>query len=185
MRVCVFDIEIEKPVEEVEGGWAAARMGQCGCSAVVIYDSETLRYHIYDNRMLHAAVDHLNSADMIVSFNGKNFDVPCLEAITGFAINEAHYDILDQIWKTLGSKRFKGWGLGKIAFRTLGLTKTDTGEHAPELCKQGRWGELFDYCLNDVHLTRMLYNQIVQEGFIIDPDGSEFQLSAPVQDELI
>lgn len=183
MRICIFDIEIEKPVEEVEGGWAAARMGACGCSAVVIFDSDTQRYHIYDKHTIGAAIDHLNSADMIVSFNGLNFDVPCLEGITGYSINAAHYDILDQVWKALGHKRFKGWGLGKIAFRTLGLAKTDTGEHAPELCRQNRWGELFDYCTNDVHLTRMLFNQIIEEGFIIGPDGEELYLAQPESGE--
>lgn len=179
MKVCVFDIEIETPVEDVEGGWAAARTGACGCSALCIYDSETLRYHVYDKHTLMSGIDHLNSADLIVSFNGKNFDVPCLEGITGFAINDSHYDILDEIWRKLGQKRFKGWGLGKIAFRTLGLAKTDTGEHAPKLFEQGRFGELFDYCINDVHLTRMLYNQIVSDGYVVDPNGNEFRVDGP------
>lgn len=179
MRVCVFDIEIAKSIEEVEGGWAAARMGECGCSALVIYDSDSLRYHIYDEKTLKQGVDHLNAADLIVSFNGKAFDVPCLEAISGFAINENHYDILDEIWQALGNKRFKGWGLGKVSFRTLGLAKTDTGEHAPELARQGRWGELFDYCLNDVHLTRMLFNIILAEGSVVDPDGNPLVMRRP------
>ena len=177
MRIIVFDIEISIPVEEVAGGWEAARRGECGVSAVVLWDSETDRYHIYGEENLEACIEHINCADLIVTFNGKNFDVPALEGFTGERIEvEHHYDILAEIWTALDAKRHKGWGLGKVAFRTIGKMKTDTGEHAPTLAREGRWATLFDYCLNDVALTKDLFEHIQQFGYVNDPDDMPLPL---------
>lgn len=182
MRVIVFDIEIKTPI--VNNNWDAALRGDCGVSAVVLYDSSTLRYHIYGEESLVECVDHLNSADLLVSFNGKNFDIPVLQAMTDLIIYPDHYDILDEIWKALGGVKHKGWNLGKVCPRTLGLEKTDTGDHAPTLVQKQHWATLFDYCLNDVHLTRMLYNHIAEMGYVVDPDGGLLHMGIPYEDAL-
>jgi uncharacterized protein YprB with RNaseH-like and TPR domain len=144
----------------------------------VLWDSDTNRYHIYGAENLTELAAHLNKADWLVSFNGLNFDVPCIEGVTGWEITANHYDILDAIWKAVG-KKHKGWGLGKVAERTVGLGKTDTGEHAPELARQGRWATLIDYCINDVHITKELFFHILLEGFVVGPDGDRVEIEVP------
>ena len=164
---------------EACGGWPAARRGECGVSTVVLWDSEDDRPHIYGEENIDLCMEHLNKADMLVSFNGKNFDVPCLEGYTGIGIEVSqHFDILDKIWKALGSKP-KGWGLGKVCERTLGLTKSDVGEHAPALAEQGHWATLIDYCLNDVYITKKLFFHIALTGYVIGPDGEQVFIEAP------
>lgn len=182
MRVIVFDIEIAKRVEDVPGGWNAARQGECGVSCVCLYDNQTNRYHVYDQHTIQQCIDHLNTADLLVSFNGIGFDIPALEGYAGAAITvENHYDILAEIWKAAGRK-VKGYRLGDVGQRTVGLEKSDTGTHAPELYARGRWGELVDYCINDVHLTKELFNHIVEHGFVISPDEEEFFIEKPAGD---
>jgi uncharacterized protein YprB with RNaseH-like and TPR domain len=168
-------MEIAVPVEELPGGWNDARTGEAGVACVCLWDSSTDRYHVYDEFTIAKCIDHLNSADLIVSFNGKGFDVPALEGFTGTEIYADHYDILEECWKSIG-KRQKGYRLGELAPRTLGLEKSNTGEHAPVLFRQQRFGELVDYCINDVHLTRKLFEHIMVTGEVIDPDGEPLLL---------
>lgn len=178
MGVITYDIEIERSPDDVVGGWEAARRGDCGLASVALYDTRTERYHVYDVFTLDKCIDHLNSADLLVGFNSIEFDTPCLEAVAGQAIDVPQYDILQQVWKVTGGRR-KGYGLGPICERTLGIGKSGTGEHAPKLYQEGRYAELYDYNINDVHLTRQLYNHIAEHGWIIGTEKQKVKLWTP------
>jgi len=183
MKIIVFDIEIAKAVESVKGGWNAAREGACGVSCVCLWDSETGRPHVYDDHTIEECMNHLASADLLVSFNGKGFDVPALEGYTKMALAHIpHYDILAEIWKA-AQKKIKGYRLAEVGSRTIGREKSGTGEHAPELFAQGRWGELVDYCLNDVYMTKDLFEFIVENGYVLSPDLEEFYIDKPILEE--
>ena len=163
--------------------WDDARTGKCGVSCVCLYDSETQRPHVYDKHSIEECMEHLASADLLVSFNGIGFDIPALEGYTGLTLPEIpHYDILAEIWKTAG-KKVKGYRLTEVGGRTVGREKTGTGEHAPVLFAQGRWGELVDYCLGDVWITKDLFNFILENGYVLSPEGDEFYLEKPELEE--
>mgnify|MGYP001593743352 CR=1 FL=1 len=173
MGIICYDIEI---AEEVQGDWDAAKRGEKGVSSVVLYDSDTERYHLYDENTIDECMDHLNSADLLVGFNCEEFDKPCLQGYTGTLIIRPQFDILLSIWQALGGRRTKGWRLDNVCERTLNLRKNGNGESAPKLYAEGRFGELFDYNLNDVFLTRKLFNHIVAYGTVVGPDGLPLQL---------
>lgn len=183
-RVIVYDLEIAKPLPQRDGkaDWDAAKRGECGVSCVVLYDSETNRYHLYDSHNLVDCITHLNSADWLVGWNSKEFDTNVMQGVTGQQITAKQYDILQAIWQALGNQYFKGYRLGDVANRTLGLNKTGNGESAPSLAAQGRWAELFDYCLNDVWLTKELFNHAIEYGWIIDANGEKLALSPPSEE---
>lgn len=147
-------------------------------SALVISDSQTERMHLYDKHTLEGAVAHLNMGDLLVGFNSSNFDTPCIEGVTGLRVERPQYDILAEVYRALGHRE-KGYSLDAIAGRTLGFHKSGDGASAPELAARGRWAELFDYCMNDVHLTRSIYNHIVDLGYIVDINGERLSLPAP------
>jgi hypothetical protein len=179
MGVVTFDIEIEKMVEDLPGGWEDAKRGLAGVASGVAYDSASGRYHLYDGHTLDSLGDHLEDADLVVSFNGRGFDVPALSGVLGRRLHlPRHYDLLKEIWDVAG-RFYKGWKLHDVCMRTLGVGKTGHGEHAPVLAQQGRWAELFDYNLHDVWLTRELYNHVLKHGFVVDPDGEALELEAP------
>lgn len=178
MRLITYDIEIAKPIDKVRGGWDGAKKGLAGISSVVLFDSDTGRYHLFDGTTTEQCVEHLNRADLLIGFNCIEFDQPALEGYSGKSIQKPSFDILQSIWSALGKKE-KGYGLGLVAERTLGLAKSGDGESAPRLAAQGRWAELLDYNLNDVYLTKTLYEHIVMEGFIITPSGDKLYLDSP------
>lgn len=166
LRLLTFDIEVETPIED----WEAAREGQNGLSSMVIYDTATTRYHLYDRRTLDVAVEHLETADMLVSFNGIGFDLPIIGAVSGHDMSKVvgiqHYDILLYAWEAVGGRQI-GFRLAQIAERTLGFGK-NSGKTAPLLVSEGRFAELYDYNLQDVWLTRKLFNHILDYGWIKD-----------------
>lgn len=187
MRVGVWDLEILTAIPTNGNGepnWELARSGKCGVSCVVIWDSETMRPHLYDSHTLDQAIDHLNACDLCVGYNNINFDKPCLEGATGRRITVRQYDLLDQIWKALGHRE-KGWKLGEVAHRTFGGEKNGNGASAPSLAAQGRWAELLDYCTSDVSLTRDLWNHLLANGSLVGTRGEEVELAVPDDAEFV
>ena len=169
MRVVTWDIEIAQPIEETPGGWEGARRGDAGISCVCLYDTTSGRTHVYDEHDLEECSAHLNSADMLVGFNTLSFDTPVMESVVGYSVLTPQYDILSLIWKELGT-RHKGYRLADICERLQLGEKNGNGESAPNLYRKGRFGRLFDYCINDVHLTRKLANWINDNGYILTPE---------------
>ena len=178
-RIVCWDLEIATPVEEQLDGWEAARRGDCGISALVLSDSETGRFHIYDKHTVLDGLAHLNSADLLVGWNTLDFDSRVIQGVTGEYITVVQYDMLQAAWRGVGFRQ-KGWKLTQVAERALGLTKNGHGEYATALAARGAWGSLFDYCLNDVHLVRQLYNKVVEQGWLPDPEGNEIHLDVPI-----
>ena len=181
MKVITYDHEIAKPIPEDEDGnanWDAAKQGKCGVSVVCLFDTSTSRYHVYDQHTIRECILHLNDADMLIGYNSIEFDTPALSAVAKAPIAAPQFDVLKGIWRALkrDGKSHGGYRLGEVCERTLGLKKTLDGPRAPSLFASGRWGELVDYCINDVHLTRMLHNHIVEERYIVKPDGSRLAL---------
>lgn len=184
MRVITWDLEIAEPVPQGRDGkldWNVAKRGECGVSSVALYDTDTERFHVYDPLSMERCIDHLNKADLLVGFNSVEFDYPCLTGYTGLPVYPPHYDILQDIWDALGpGNRGHGvWGLGAVCERTLGLQKNFSGAGAPQLYAEGRYAELFDYNINDVHITRRLANYIHTNGCVLRPNGQSLKLRGP------
>jgi DEAD/DEAH box helicase domain-containing protein len=171
VKIVVYDIEIAIPIEELKHGWEDAKKGKAGLASVVCYDSTSRRYHLYDKYTFDVCFDHLASADLLVGFNNIEFDTPALEGTLGKKLLVPQYDIIQAIRKANGTPFVKGYKLGQITERTLGLAKSGSGESAPHLYREGRIGELLDYNLNDVFLTKELYNHIVEHNSIIGVGG--------------
>lgn len=172
----VLDLEIK--YSPIERGWDAARRGECGISAVCAFNSETGRFYLYDDHNLGDLLDHMQSVDTIVTFNGQDFDLPCLEGVVGEPLQpyvHSSYDILQEIWAALGTRR-KGYRLDDVCRRTLGIGKDSSGAYATELFATCHFAELFTYCMHDVDLTQTLFEHIMDQGYIIDVNGDKLML---------
>ena len=131
---------------------------------------------------MEKAADLLESCPHLVTFNGIGFDIPVIEGILDRKIPLSyHFDLLSLIWEALNDKRAskRGYTLNDVAHRTLGRGKRGSGTHAPALAEDGHFGELFEYCLQDVLLTRELAQFVQQHGGIIDVNGEVLPLPVP------
>ena len=159
MRTIVLDLETKKLFHEVERG----RHDKLGVSFCGIYDSEDRQLKGFFEDELAKLWPILESADLLVGFNIKKFDLPVLSAYyPGDVEKFPTFDLLDAVKESLGF-RLK---LDDLAKATLGRGKTGTGLDAYRFFHQGKLEELKSYCLEDVAITRDLYFYAAQHGHV-------------------
>ena len=88
----------------------------CDITTIALYDGQTIKYYIQGENLADFAVDIL-TYDVLVSYNGKSFDVPVIERFFNIHLDMAHID-LRYVLNALG---FKG-GL-KGCEKQLGLSR--------------------------------------------------------------
>jgi DEAD/DEAH box helicase domain-containing protein len=103
----------------------------------------------------------LEKADIVVGFNIDGFDMPTFtEYYTGDIAQIPTLDIMDRIKLSVGHRI----GLDAVAKETLGIGKTGDGLDAIKYFKTGQLDKLRDYCLQDVAVTRDVYDHGLQKG---------------------
>jgi hypothetical protein len=100
--------------------------------------------------------------------------------------DEECYDLLRETWIACGLKptfeypSHAGFGLDAVCAANFGTRKSGTGAFAPVLWQRGQIGEVIDYCLNDVRLTKQLFDAVLQRKAIKNPKGGpDLQLRHP------
>lgn len=172
----VVDVEIQRRVQDVEGGWEAT--DKLGVSCAVVYEHLTDRYRVYGPDDVSELQSRIMRADRISGFNIWKFDFPVIWGMpdrgrVGF-LKPRTDDLLRRIWNALGldedqfSNLHKGWGLDAVARGTLGRGKTGNGADAPVWYQQGNWACLVDYCIDDVKLERDLTSFVDKHGFVVN-----------------
>lgn len=190
MRIVIFDLETRKGTEELsedrDYAWTLLRAGEGGISALCLYDFQEDWLFLYDDNplSLKTAVSHLEAADLVVGYRSAGFDLPCVEGVCGRRLRlREHLDLYALISHTNARKGVVGrrgdFTLHSVCKRSFGRGKNGAGAFAPTLVKEGRFGELFNYCGHDVRLTRDLLHHIARYGGIVNPSGSILRLALP------
>ena len=150
MRTIVLDLETKKLFNQVEAG----KPELLGVSVLGLWDSLDNSLEAFFEQELAKLWPILESADLVVGFNIKKFDLPVLDPYyPGDIFKLPTLDLLEVV-KDAAGFRLK---LNDLARATLGRVKTGTGLAAYNFYKQGRLEELKNYCLTDVALTRDLF----------------------------
>lgn len=188
-RVIFFDIESRKWASDLrpddpDAGWDDLRAGKGGASAICLYDTRDNWLYTYDDHNPEVAARHLEVADVVVGFCSEKFDIPCLEGLVHRRIRlKNHIDIYVEIVRTNAERGVIGqkgdFTLDAISRRNLGRGKIDHGSNAKELARTGQWGKLFNYCADDVHLTRDLFAKMCKDGGLINLRGKFLSLPTP------
>ncbi len=159
----VIDIETKKSFAEV-GGEENKR--ELGVSVAGVYSYAKDAFFAYEERELGVLGETLKKeVDHVVGFNLKHFDLPVLEPYLGegFFARLAVTDLYEDAVRFLGFRV----GLGALAKATLGESKSGHGLEALLWYKQGRIEEIKKYCLDDVRLTRDLYEYGKKHGHVL------------------
>lgn len=164
LKKIVLDLETQKSFQDVGGRGKnhLLKISVCG-----IYDYTTGKYLTYEEHELPKLAPLLQTADQIIGFNIKDFDFEVLQPYLNFDIFQVPYlDILEEIEKVLGH-RIK---LELVAQGTLGSGKSGNGLEAILYYRNGRMDLLKKYCLDDVKITRQIYDYALKNGKVLYKD---------------
>lgn len=149
-REIVLDIETQNTYDEV----GANNTKALKVSLVGVYSYERDEFSAFREGELGALWPLLEGAERIIGFNSIYFDLPVLNNYYHADLTQfPQLDILVEIKNTLGF-RVK---LDDVAQATLGVKKSGHGLQAVEWFKTGEWEKIEKYCLDDVRITRDLY----------------------------
>lgn len=175
MHYKVFDLEILRTIEEV-GGWdATSKMGVACC---VVYDNKSRSFRVFGDGDEKRATDYILDSDLVVGFNHVSFDWRVLLGIdksvavesTMPMISRPQYDVLVEVRRAAGVTNFvKGYKLDQIAQTNLHREKRMSGDLAPIAWKAGKYCDVIDYCIDDVALTRDLFEMALDRVDFYDP----------------
>jgi DEAD/DEAH box helicase domain-containing protein len=159
MRKIIFDCETSNLFTDVGSSDSSA----LDLSVVCIYDSETGEYSSYFQNELKNLWPILEKADLLIGYNSDHFDIPLLNKYySGDLTKIKSLDLLKEIKNSLG-RRLK---LDTIAEATLGKNKSGHGLEATTWWKQGKYEEVKKYCLDDVKITKEIYEYALKNGIL-------------------
>jgi len=149
--VIVLDLETQKGFHEVD----RSKLHQLRVSVVGIYDSYDGEYHCFEENELAQLENRLKTADVIVGFNILGFDMRVLGPylLTDWKKFRV-VDMLDEFQKARGHR----CSLQSLAQATLKDSKSGSGWDAIQLFKQGRMEDLKRYCIDDVRITKEVFD---------------------------
>ena len=159
MRKIIFDCETSNIFTEVGSSDAT----DLDLSVVCIYDSATNKYSSFFQEELKDLWPILEKADLLIGYNSDHFDIPLLNKYySGDLSKIKSLDLLKEIKNSLG-RRIK---LDTIAEATLGKNKSGHGLEAVTWWKQGKKEEVKKYCLDDVEITKEIYEYALKNGLL-------------------
>ena len=164
LKKIVLDLETQKSFEEVGGRGKnhLLKVSVCG-----IYDYSTNQYSIYEEHELPRLASVLQTTDQIIGFNIKNFDFAVLQPYMNFNVDTLPYfDILEEIERVIGH-RVK---LESVAQGTIGSGKSGNGLEALLYFRNGRMDLLKKYCLDDVRVTKEVYDYALKNQKLLYRD---------------
>lgn len=171
----VLDIETRNTFQDV-GAYNPALLE---VSLVGVYFYETDTFESFLKEDLPKLWPRLERADRIIGYNLFGFDYPCLQTnYTGNIAALPTVDLLVEIEKQLGF-RIK---LDDVAQATLGVGKSGHGLMAVEYWRKGEIDKLREYCLQDVRVTRDVYDFALQNSCVAfnDRQGQRQQIPLPL-----
>ncbi len=157
MRYLVFDIETKF------NNRARGRLDvrELELTVVGVYDSLTDAYTSYLREDLPKLWPLIEQVDLLIGFNSDFFDIPLLNRYyPGNLGSIRSLDIMMEVYKALG-RRIR---LDTLAQATLGRGKIGDGAKAGEWWESGQFDKVREYCLEDVRLTKELYDYARKHG---------------------
>ncbi len=164
----VFDLETQHTFEEVGG----RNYEDLLVSVLGAFRYDTQEFECYLEKELHRFENLLIDSPLIIGFNIRKFDLPVLQRYVRIDISKLPLlDLMEDIADKIGHRV----SLDSVARATLGSGKTAHGLEAIDFFRKGEWEKLKSYCLQDVKLTRDIYEFGLKEGavYYLTRDGSD------------
>lgn len=176
MDTLVFDIETQNFFTDPGVGrdnFAALRI-----SVVCAYSYDQDKYFSFEEGQMDEAAKLFSGAGRIVGFSSNRYDIPVLnlyfQKLRGPVPNiwaMERIDLLEEIEAATGNRV----SLSRLADANLGVRKDHHGSEAIALYREGKMAELKEYCLNDVKLTKEIYDLYQKQHYLMVPDKTTGQ----------
>jgi|SRR6185437_12055388 len=171
MDTLVFDIETQNFFTDPGVGWdnfAALKI-----SVVAVYSYLQDKYFVFEEHEMDKLAELFDTANRIVGFSMNRYDVPVLnhyfQRLGGGVPSlweKERVDLLEDI-ELVARGRVS---LSRLSELNLGVKKDHHGSEAIGLYRDGKMDELKAYCINDVKLTKELYDLARKQNFLLIPD---------------
>jgi DEAD/DEAH box helicase domain-containing protein len=166
LRKVVFDVETKNTFDDVQSNDPA----DLDISVVCLYDSVEDKYYSFEQHEFKDMWKYFEQADLLIGFNSEHFDIPLLNKYyAGDLTKIKHVDILKEIKNSYG-RRMK---LDQIAEGTLGQKKSGHGLEAITWWKRGEIDKIKKYCIDDVKLTKEIYEHALKNGKLKFKEGTQ------------
>jgi len=202
-KYIIWDIEVQHGPDETTGGWNNPE-GMLLASAVV-WDYATMRYHFYlheesktdllnhlkgricvgfnsvhfDTRVILGNDTHIAFADGIYLTNSKNIILKhtdlLLMYIQKYYNTQSDWEYIEPILH-LPEVHDGTFTLDALCRATFGERKCGSGANAPNLYRRKKYDELLEYNLQDVRLTKRLFEFITKQKYVLNGKGQKIYL---------
>ena len=170
----VVDVETQRLVQEV-GGWDHA--DKLGVSVACAYDSKTDQFSSYTEADLPKLFS-LCYERLVVGYNIRGFD---LAVLAPYGLDAKKLDVFDILYDLETLTRSRYLKLESVAMGTLGIGKSADGLMAVEWWKTGQVQKIIEYCIQDVKVTRDVFQHGRQNGFVKIQHSESNIVQIPVQ----
>ena len=172
----VFDIETQNFFTSPEVG--RDNYDALKISVVAAYSYIEDRYFTFEENEMEALAELFHDAKRIVGFSMNRYDVPVLNNYFKRLKNGPRLwemeriDLLEEIEMATGHRI----SLDRLAEANLGEKKSSHGAEAITMYREGRIQELKEYCVNDVKLTKELYDLYRKQNYLMMPSRKDGEL---------
>lgn len=168
LRYVVIDVETQRGFNEVD----RKKLYMLKISVACAYDSKTNSYYSYEEKELMKLEELIRQADLVVGFNVRDFDLEvlapyCLSSVKTLPV----LDLLVEFEKVRGHRI----SLQSVAQATLKSSKSGSGWDAIQMFKDGKIEELKKYCLDDVKITKEVYEYALKHKHLKFISNRDYQ----------
>lgn len=161
MLQVILDVETKKTFDDV-GGFFPDKLGISFVGAFVREGhGKAGEYQSFFEADLPKLFPLLERADVVIGFNIDNFDMPTfIPYYSGDISKIPTLDLMLRIKDSVGHRI----GLDAVAQETLGIGKSGDGLDAIKYYNNGNLDALEKYCLQDVRVTKDIYDFGLKNG---------------------
>ena len=153
MDTLVLDLE----TKDMYGGSTGKIISDLSPSFVCVYSYKRNEYLSFFEADFPALKTLMGDPALLVGFSSNHFDLPILSKTLNLVFDKhPRVDLCEELEGRTGRRV----GLNTLALVNLGKGKTGHAVEAPQLYAEKRFDELKSYCINDVVLTKELYDLV-------------------------
>lgn len=169
--IVVIDIETKNTFADVGG---EEHMDELEVSVACVYSYNENKFRSFWETNMEELGNLLRESGLVIGFSINRFDLPVLDRYFPFSTKALkRLDLLEEIEASFGSRV----GLDILAQTNIGEGKTHHSLEAIRLWNEGQHKELENYCLNDVKITKELYELAKSQGHLLIPDRKSGEIA--------